>query len=260
MRKLLTVVLLLLCSLHTMAQEKSVSGKITDEKDGTPLSGVSIIVKGTSVGTTTASDGTFKLNVPASAKALVITFLDFEEVEVAIGNRTTFNVAMTSTAKSLEEVVVVAYGTQKRESITGSVSKIGAEQLENRLTTNLSQALAGAAPGIAATSGNGQPGSSAALRIRGFGSVNASSAPLYVVDGFPYGGARTKMEDNIIILDEIKSIPDVKIENRTPGKIIFLDNNQPTIVCGKGLLKIEKAHYLDNGNEVVFNKFRTRLK
>lgn len=78
--------------------------------------------------------------------------------------------------------------------------------------------------------------------------------------GFPYGGARTKMEDNIIILDEIKSIPDVKIENRTPGKIIFLDNNQPTIVCGKGLLKIKKAHYLDNGNEVVFNKFRTRLK
>lgn len=78
--------------------------------------------------------------------------------------------------------------------------------------------------------------------------------------GFPYGGARTKMENSIIILDEIKSIPDVKIENRTPGKIIFLDNNQPTIVCGKGLLKIEKAHYLDNGNEVVFNKFRTRLK
>lgn len=78
--------------------------------------------------------------------------------------------------------------------------------------------------------------------------------------GFPYGGARTKMENRIIILDDIRSIPDVKIENRTPGKIIFLDNNQPTIVCGKGLLKIVKAHYLDNGNEVVFNKFRTRLK
>lgn len=78
--------------------------------------------------------------------------------------------------------------------------------------------------------------------------------------GFPYGGARTILDDNIIILDEIKSIPDVKIENRTPGKIMFLDNNQPTIVCGKGLLKIEKAHYLDNGNDVVFSKFRTRLK
>jgi TonB-linked SusC/RagA family outer membrane protein len=198
MRKFALLISLLLCSLHMMAQEKSVSGKVTDEKDGSPLSGVSVIVKGTTVGTTTGADGTFKLNVPSSAKALVITFLDFEQVEVAIGNRTTFNVAMTSTSKSLEEVVVVAYGTQKRESITGSVSKIGAEQLENRLTTNLSQALAGAAPGIAATSGNGQPGSSAALRIRGFGSVNASSAPLYVVDGFPYGGAIGDLNTNDI--------------------------------------------------------------
>jgi methionyl-tRNA formyltransferase len=78
--------------------------------------------------------------------------------------------------------------------------------------------------------------------------------------GFPYGGARTKMEDSIIILDEVSMVPDVKIENRTPGKIIFLENNQPTIVCGKGLIKIEKAHYLNNNNEVIFNKFRTRLK
>ncbi len=78
--------------------------------------------------------------------------------------------------------------------------------------------------------------------------------------GFPYGGARTIMDDRIIILDQIKSIPDVKIENRTPGKIIFLFNNQPTIVCGVGLLKIQRAHYLENGNEVVFYKLRTRLR
>ncbi len=78
--------------------------------------------------------------------------------------------------------------------------------------------------------------------------------------GFPYEGARTKMEDNIIVLDEIKQLPDVKIENRISGKILFLENNQPTIVCGNGLIKIEKAHYLDNGNDVIFNKFRIRLK
>jgi TonB-linked SusC/RagA family outer membrane protein len=198
MRKLLTVVLLLMCSLHIMAQEKSVSGKITDEQGGAPLAGVSVVVKGTTIGTTTAADGTFRLNVPASAKSIIFTLLDYETQEVAIGNRTTFNLTMTSTSKALEEVVVVAYGTQKRESITGSVSKIGAEQLEPRLTTNISQALAGAAPGIAATSGNGQPGSSAALRIRGFGSVNASSAPLYVVDGFPYGGAIGDLNTNDI--------------------------------------------------------------
>jgi len=78
--------------------------------------------------------------------------------------------------------------------------------------------------------------------------------------GFPYGGARTKMEDKVIVLDEIKELPDVKIENRTPGKVMFLESNQPTIVCGNGLIKIEKAHYLDNGNDVIFNKFRIRLK
>jgi methionyl-tRNA formyltransferase len=78
--------------------------------------------------------------------------------------------------------------------------------------------------------------------------------------GFPYGGARTTFDDNIIILDEVKSIPDLKIENRTPGKILFLENNQPTIVCKSGLLKIQRAHYFENDNDVVFNKFRMRLK
>ena len=107
---------------------------------------------------------------------------------MAIGTSSLVSVSLASLNTTMNEVVVTAYGTQKRESITGSVSKIGSEQLEKRLTTNISQALAGAAPGIAATSGNGQPGSSAGIRIRGFGSVNASSSPLYVVDGFPYGG------------------------------------------------------------------------
>jgi TonB-dependent SusC/RagA subfamily outer membrane receptor len=88
----------------------------------------------------------------------------------------------------MSEVVVVAYGNQRKESITGSVAVVSAEQLQTRMTTNITQALAGAAPGITATSGNGQPGSSAAIRIRGFGSVNASNSPLYVVDGFPYEG------------------------------------------------------------------------
>lgn len=187
MRKLLTVVLLMY-SLCIYAQERSVSGKITDQQDGSPLAGVSVTIKGTSTGTVTAADGTFRVTINSDASAIVFSHLNYESREVPIGNRSTFNVTLVSTTYAMSEVVVVAYGTQKRESITGSVSKIGAKQLESRLTTNISQALAGAAPGISATSGNGQPGSSAALRIRGFGSVNASSSPLYVVDGFPYGG------------------------------------------------------------------------
>ena len=175
-------------SICIMAQEKTVTGKVTDEKDNTPLSGVSVSVKGTTIGTTTGTDGTFSLTVPETAKALHFTLVDYTEVEVLLAGKTIFTLTMASASKALSEVVVVAYGNQKKESITGSVAVIGSEQLQTRLATNISQALAGAAPGISATSGNGQPGSSAAIRIRGFGSVNASNSPLYVVDGFPYEG------------------------------------------------------------------------
>jgi len=188
MRKLLMLTIAMVYTLYISAQETPVTGKVTDEKDNTPLQGVSVQVKGTTVGTSTSADGTFRLSVPAGAKTLLFTLIDYTEVEVSLAGKTAFNVSMASTTKGLSEVVVVAYGNQKKESITGSVAVIGSEQLQTRLATNISQALAGAAPGISATSGNGQPGSSAAIRIRGFGSVNASNSPLYVVDGFPYEG------------------------------------------------------------------------
>jgi TonB-linked SusC/RagA family outer membrane protein len=167
--------------------QRTISGRVTDDK-GTALPNVSVQVKGTNTGTVTKEDGSFSLVLPVNGKTLVFSSVDQATKEVSVGTSNSYSVSLLPLNKSMEEVVVVAYGTQKRASITGSVSKIGEAKLEDRLTTNISQALAGAAPGIAATSGNGQPGSSAALRIRGFGSVNASSAPLYVIDGFPYGG------------------------------------------------------------------------
>ena len=188
MRKFFIFLMAVAYSLSSLAQEKTVSGVITDDKDNTPLAGVSVIVKGTSIGTVTSTEGKFSLVVPATAKTLVISLVDYVESEVSIAGKSNFSIKMTSTSRAMSEVVVVAYGNQRKESITGSVAVIGAKQLESRITTNITQALAGAAPGIAATSGNGQPGSSAAIRIRGFGSVNASNSPLYVVDGFPYEG------------------------------------------------------------------------
>jgi TonB-linked SusC/RagA family outer membrane protein len=187
MRKILLLMALVLLFTQAFAQTRTVKGRITDPQ-GNAVANASVAVKGSNTGTTTAADGSYSLTVPASATALIVTSVGFQAHEITLGNTTTYNLTLSSSDQNMDEVVVVAYGTQKRESITGSVSAIGAKQLENRLTTNISQALAGAAPGISATSGNGQPGSSAALRIRGFGSVNASSAPLYVVDGFPYGG------------------------------------------------------------------------
>ena len=187
MKKIFSLLLGVFFLCATALAQRTVTGKVTDDK-GNPIPNASVQVKGTTTGTVTKEDGSYSLTVPANGRTLVFSSVDMATQEAAIGNGSTVSVSLLSANKSMEEVVVVAYGTQKRESITGSVSKIGAAQLEDRLTTNISQALAGAAPGISATSGNGQPGSSAALRIRGFGSINASSAPLYVVDGFPYGG------------------------------------------------------------------------
>lgn len=170
-----------------LAQNRTISGRITNEQ-GEGIANASITVKGTTNGTVTNATGNFSLSIPSSARTLVVSSVGFQPREISIGSQNTYELTLSGEAQDMNEVVVVAYGTQKRESITGSVATVGAKQLETRLTTNITQALAGAAPGIAATSGNGQPGSSAAIRIRGFGSINASSAPLFVVDGFPYEG------------------------------------------------------------------------
>jgi TonB-linked SusC/RagA family outer membrane protein len=208
MRKLLLLVVSVLyftAQLLAQNQSRLVSGKITDET-GKPIASASVTVKGTNVGTTTDMEGNFKLNVPSNANTLVVSSVGYADMELAIGGKTTVSAQLKPEGKDMDEVVVVAYGTAKKESLTGSIATIGAKQLENRLTTNITQALAGAAPGIATTSGNGQPGSSAAIRIRGFGSVNASSSPLFVVDGFPYegfiGDLNTNDVENISLLKD----------------------------------------------------------
>jgi TonB-linked SusC/RagA family outer membrane protein len=187
MRKSILLLLLLFFFAGSLLAQRTITGKVTDA-NGNPLSKVSVTVKGTKTGATTSDDGTYSLVVPQTGKTLVFTAVNMVTQELAIGTNSEMSIALTSSTASMDEVVVVAYGVQKRESITGSISTINATDLEDRLTSNATQALAGAAPGISATAGNGQPGSSAAIRIRGFGSINASSAPLYVVDGFPYGG------------------------------------------------------------------------
>jgi len=199
------MVVVLFATVQLLAQGRSVSGKITDE-NGNGLAAVSVTVKGTKIGTVTNSDGSFTLNVPSDATTLVVSFVGYAEAEISIAGRTNVSTQLRPVSGDMNEVIVVAYGTQKKESITGSIATIGAKQLENRLTTNITQALAGAAPGIATTTGNGQPGSSAAIRIRGFGSINASSSPLFVVDGFPYegfiGDLNTNDIENISLLKD----------------------------------------------------------
>lgn len=196
MRKfLLLVAAFLLFAAYGFAQTRTVTGTVTDES-GNPISNASVLIKGTSNGTSTDNNGYFTINVPDNRNALVFTAVGYSEKELTVTQSGTVLITLASTTAAMDEVVVVAYGTQRRSRITGSVNTIGSDQLEGRITTNITQALAGAAPGIATTSGNGQPGASAPIRIRGFGSVNAGSDPLIVVDGFPFGGSMSDINTN----------------------------------------------------------------
>ncbi|MFD1769533.1 SusC/RagA family TonB-linked outer membrane protein [Sphingobacterium suaedae] len=187
-QKLLSFIFVLTCLIgQSFAQNRQVSGKVTSTTDGSPISGVSVSVVGTSTGTQTDNQGNYSIDVPTSA-TLSFSYIGFVSQRVAVGNQSVINIQLVDENSTLDEVVVVAYGTAKRSEVTGSIATISSEDLSKRTVTNVSNALAGMAPGISVSSGNGQPGTGANVRLRGFGSMSASSAPLYVVDGAVFDG------------------------------------------------------------------------
>ena len=169
------------------AQVTKVSGVVTSAEDGLPVVGASILVKGTTVGNVTDMDGKFTLsNVPSSARTLMISFIGMKTIEVAV--KPNLTITLHSDTEVLDEVVVTAYGTSTKGSFTGSASVMKADKIEQRQVSNVSNALAGAVAGVQVLSDNGQPGVSAKVRIRGVGSINAGTDPLYVIDGVPFDG------------------------------------------------------------------------
>ena len=169
------------------AQTQTITGVVISKEDGQPVIGASVLVKGTQLGTITGVDGDFTLsNVPSSAKTLQISYIGMQTQEVGIKSHV--KVTMRSDAEMLEEVMVVAFGTAKKSAFTGSAKVIGAEKLEQSQVTSVTDALAGAVPGVTLTSNNGAPGATASIRIRGFSSLNAKNDPLIIVDGAPYSG------------------------------------------------------------------------
>lgn len=191
MRKLVTMFLCLLLScVQLMAQNRTVTGKVTDEKDGTPITGVSVTVQGVT-GTVTGSDGTFRIVVPASAKNIEFSYVGYASQKLSISDN--LKVSLKREDANLDEVVVVAYGTAKKETLTGSVGQIKAADYAKRPLTNVTAAIEGAVPGVVTSTANGQPGSGISIRVRGFGSINATSEPLFVVDGVPYIGGTSNI-------------------------------------------------------------------
>ena len=201
MKKVYLLLLGVLClSIQSFAQ-RTVTGKVTDDQ-GLPLANVSVTLKGTRTGTTTNDDGVYSIAVFANAKTLVFSSTGMETKELAIGTSSTIDASLQKTDSSMDEIVVIAYGKVRKEALTGSVGTIKAENIADRPVANITKAIEGAVPGVVVTTGSGQPGSGTSIRIRGFGSINATSEPLFVVDGVPYVGGTSNINP-----DDVESRP-----------------------------------------------------
>lgn len=184
---------------NALAQTK-VNGTVISQEDNEPVIGASVLVVGTNTGTVTDANGQFSLTVPAGKSTLRITYVGMEPIEVSA--RPNMRILLTSDQKALDEVIVVAYGTQKKASFTGAASTIKADKIEKLQVSNLSNAFEGQVAGVQSFSSSGTPGSGSTILIRGIGSISGSQTPLIVVDGVPYEGS-------------LNSIPTQDIENIT---------------------------------------------
>ena len=184
MKKTILFFILILSFTVLFAQQKGESGRVTDEKND-PVPGVSVIVKGTTIGTTTDADGRFKLSVPADSGILVFSFIGMKTQEINIGSKATINVVLEEETVGLDDVIVVGYGTQKKVTVTGAVTSVRGSELLKSPVPNLTSALVGRATGVMAIQNSGQPGADdVTLRIRGMGTLSSDAAqPLVLVDG-----------------------------------------------------------------------------
>jgi len=182
---LFSLLVLFTFCMQAIAQNRTITGKVTDEK-GAGIYGASVTVKGsTNIGTATNADGYFSLSVPSRATAILVSAIGLGEKEISLTKSDSYSIKLSSTTQSMDEVVVVAYGTQKRAEVTGSVATVKGSDIENQPFTSVDRALQGQVAGLQSVSTSGAPGGNQILRIRGISSINASNAPLWVIDGVP---------------------------------------------------------------------------
>lgn len=207
-RWLLSIALLLATALVTYAQSGAVSGTVTDDKGG-PLPGVTVQIKGTSQGTKTDIFGKFSLTLNTSSATLLFSFIGYESKEITTGAIAGITVKLAESAKGLNEVIVIGYGTQKRQNVIGSAVQIGSDQIKQAPVMNVTNALAGRLPGLTTLQQSGRPGADdATLRIRGVGTFGSNQGPLVVVDGVPrpnFGGMDPNEIETVTLLKDAVS-------------------------------------------------------
>jgi len=226
----------------------SVSGKVTDEsKVGMP--GVNIVLKGTTNGTTTDADGAYKIDVPEGSQTLVFSFIGFATQEISVDNRTVIDVSMATSAETLADVVVIGYGEQKKEAVTGSVVSLSGEKMRDIPSPNITTALQGRLAGVDMSQSSTQPGATMQIRVRGTRSLNATNDPLVVLDGIPFAGSLSDINPN-----DIKSVDILKDAASTAIYGSRGANGVVLVTTNKGK-KGQKAQFTYNGYYGVKNVF-----
>ena len=182
----LSIIAVLAVSFAALAQNQQVSGTVVDEA-GAPVVGAAVVVDGTTIGTVTGVDGSFKLSAPANG-TIVVSYVGYEDVKTPIAGKTSINVVLKASAERLDDVVVVAFGSKRKQDVVGSVSSVKSTIINNSQATSVSSALEGAVAGLQVISSTGQPGADSSIVLRGIGSLSGGNTALIVVDGVPFNG------------------------------------------------------------------------
>lgn len=213
-RKVLQSVLLFVVaasiSIVSFAQEKTISGIISDQNN-TPLSGATVLVKGTSRNTITESTGAFRITVPSANSILVVSFVGMKTVEIAVGKNEVFKLNLIPEVNTLTDVVVVGYGKASRANLTSAQTTVSSKDIEKTVNTTIEQAIQGRAAGVYVTQNSGQPGGGISVAIRGISSINGNTEPLYVIDGVQVQGGGTANSSNPLAGLNPNDIEDIQI-------------------------------------------------
>lgn len=204
MRRISAGVILLLSFTAVFGQDRTVTGKVTDARNGAGIQSASIVVRGTAVGAVTNADGTFSITVPRGTQSLTISSVGFGTQEVPLGNSNTVTVALTFGAKSMDEVVVVGYGTQRKAEVTSATASVGPEDFRQGGARNALDLVQGKVAGLTITRTSNNPNSGVAIILRGATSLQGSNSPLIVIDGIPGGNLDLLQQDDIASIDVLK--------------------------------------------------------
>jgi TonB-dependent SusC/RagA subfamily outer membrane receptor len=205
MKRNLLLGLVLMFTFGATWAQSTVTGSVTGAEDGTPIPGVNVLVKGTSVGTVTDIEGNYQIAVPDDGSVLVFSFIGLVTEEILVGSQSTINMIMSADLTQLEEIIVTAYGTSTVKDFTGSATAINSKDIELRQVTNPIAAIEGNSTGVQFITPSGAPGESPEIVIRGVGTLNGVTSPLYIVDGVQFDGSLT-----LINQDDIESMTILK--------------------------------------------------